>query len=74
MPDDHYDRTAEADDSYGRQPQEAQTPSSEITTFHEFDGCVQTLPHPLSPPMPFTAFIPAPGLEAAKPSLHPSQG
>ena len=33
MPDDHYDRTAEAGDYYGHQSQVAQTPSSELTDF-----------------------------------------
>ena len=28
-----------------------------LSPFHEFDGCMQTLPQPLSPPLPFTAAI-----------------
>ena len=75
MPDDHYERTAEADDYYGRQSQEAQTPSSELTDFLTswslqqvvgFQQVVESNNIPLSPPEPSTASIPAPGLEAAK--------
>ena len=75
MQDNHYDRTADADDYYGRQSQEAQTPSSELTDFltswfHQqvvgFQQVVESNNTPLSPPEPSTASIPAPGLEAAK--------